>query len=269
MDNLYNLRLEKGITNIRAEMLQSPNYIHFRNEWQFLGLDTAQWPDRKSFQNLMNKLNEPPVDADFGDFSYRTNRCEMGNVRGDSTETEGGQAFTKLVCAPNRITLVEEWTQSTADQFKDESVEVLKAWFELFPHTAIIVQRCCIRALVQPALVGDSRRFIGDRIMGVGESMNRTFKDMPFKVGFTFSCLRHSDGSQLVIDTTVNTWKDNKRVWVQVEGTQPMPKPMNAANPEAARGPFEDSQRFLEAEVINFLKQYDVKKDEGNSRVEE
>jgi len=247
-------------------MLQSPNYIHFRNQWQILGLDsTRQWPDRKSFQKLMNQLNEAPIDADFDDFSYRPGRCEMGKLRG--APPEGGASFSKLVCLPNQITLVEEWAEITADEFKDKFVKIVRAWFDVFPNTAIIAEKCCLRALVQATNFGDSRRFLGDRIMTIGAPMQQTFKSMPFKIGFTFTCLRKTQDYNLYIDTTVNSWKDEKSVWVQVEGTYPMEKPINASNLQIAKFPFEDCKSFLESEVIGFLNQYD-KSGQGGVRGE-
>jgi hypothetical protein len=237
-------------------MLQSPNYIHFRNQWQILGFDSAgQWPDRKSFQELMNKLNEAPINLDFDDFSYRTARCEMGKLRG--SPPEGGAAFSKLVFISNQITFVEEWAEITAEEFKEKFVKILNAWFNIFPNTAIISQKSCLRALLQPTTFADSRRFLGDHIMKIGAQMQKTFKSMPFKVGFTFTGLRETQGYNLYIDTTVNSWRDNKTVWVQVEGTYPMEKPINATNPDKAKIPFEDCKSFLETEVISFLNQYD------------
>jgi len=238
-------------------MLQSPNYIHFRTQWQILGLDSAgRWPEKKDFLQLMNKLNESPINADFDDFAYRLDHCEMGKLRG--SVPEGGRAFRKLACSINQITLVEEWVETTADEFKDKFVKVLGAWFSVFSDTAIIAQKCCLRALVQPANFSDSRKFLGDRIMNIGLPMQKTFKGMPFKVGFTFTCLRESRGYKLFIDSTVNSWRDNKSVWVQVEGTYPMEKPINATNPEASKFPFEDCKSFMESEVISFLNKYDI-----------
>lgn len=248
-------------------MRQSPNYIHFRNQWQVLGLEAGLLGDRKAFEDLRNSLNTSPADVDFCDSSYRPQRWEMGEIR--DGVCEGGQAFTKLVCDPNQITLVEEWTESPADQFKKKSVAILRVWFERFPHTAIIVQRTCIRALLQPAQIGDSREFLGKRVMKMGPAMQGKFQAMPFKIGFTFSCLRQSEDCQLMIDTSVNSWRDNKQVWIQVEGMAPMPKPMNATNPDVASCPFEDCRRFLEEEVIGFLDQYDTKADSDSAGLEE
>lgn len=237
-------------------MLQSPVYIHFRNEWQILGLGPqGQWPEQKLFQDLMNRLNDPPIGIEFHDFSYKPSQCEMGKTR--SSYPDGGQAFTKLVCRPNQITLVEEWTENTADDFKNKFVGILKQWFELFPTTAIIAQKCCLRALIQPAVFSDSRSFLGDHVMDIGPRMHGIFKDMPFRIGFTFTCQRKIQDYTLFIDTTVNSWRDTKRVWVQVEGVYPMEKPLNATNHEKAQFPFEDCKGFLEDEVINFLNQYD------------
>lgn len=246
----------------KVGVLQSPNYIHFRNEWQILGLDPpGQWPNREFFQKLMNQLNALPISADFDDFSYRADRCEMGRLRGNPPE--GGQAFTKLVCRSNQITLVEEWAETTADEFKDKFTMILKEWFKLSPNTAIIAQRCCLRALVQPAKFADSRNFLGDRIMNIGPAMHQTFKSMPFRVGFTFTCLRKTQDYNLFIDTTINSWRDKKTVWVQVEGVYPMERPINATNPEVAKLPFEDCKSFLEDEVLGFLNQFDTNEAES------
>lgn len=239
-------------------MLQSPNYIHFRNQWQILGLDSAgQWPDKKSFLELFNQLNSPPVDADFDNFSYKTDSCQCDMVKLRGSPPEGGQAFTKFLCRSNQITLVEEWAETTADEFKDRFIGILEGWFKLFPYTAMIAQKCCLRALVQPANFNDSRNFLGDRIMKIGPPMESTFKGMPFKIGFTFTCIRESKGYNLFIDTTVNSWRDNRSVWVQVEGIYPMEKPINATNIEIAKFPFEDCRSFLQSEVISFLNQFD------------
>lgn len=238
-------------------MLQSPVYIHFRSEWQTLGFDSpGQWPEQKSFQELMNQLNQPSVGVEFHDFSYRPGRCEMGRLRGN--HPDGGPAFTKLVCRPNQVTLVEEWTEATPDEFKNGFIGMLRNWFELFPTTAIVAQKCCLRTLIHPT-ASDSRSFLGDRVMAIGHRMQDVFKGMPFKVGFTFTCLRKTRGYNLFIDTTVNSWRDNKTVWVQVEGTSPMEKPLNATNCDSAKIPFEECKSFLEDEVINFLHQCDSK----------
>jgi len=238
-------------------MLQSPNYIHFRNEWQILGLDVVgQW-HRNSFQKLMEKVNESSVGADFDDFVYRQDpcRCEMGKLR--SGPADAGAAFSKLVCGQNQMTFVEEWTEASASEFRDKSVRILGAWFELFSNTAIIAQKCCLRALVQPVKFPDSRRFLGNRVMAIGEPMQQSFKAMPFKVGFTFTCLRKTGNYNLFIDTTVNSWRDNQRVWIQVEGTYPMDKPINATNPDVAKIPFDDCKNFLESEVLDFFGKFD------------
>lgn len=95
--------------------------------------------------------------------------------------------------------------------------------------------------------------------MTIGPQMQSAFKDMPFRVGFTFTCLRKIHDYTLFIDTTVNSWRDKKTVWVQVEGVYPMERPLNATNYDKAKFPFEDCKSFLEEEVIGFLNQYDKK----------
>jgi hypothetical protein len=241
-------------------MLQSPNYIHFRSQWQLLGPGApGQTFEKKYFQDLMNALNQPPEAVEFDDFSYRPERCEMGKVRGGRPNQQGGTAFTKLVYMNDQLTFVEEWADITADEFKQRFVKVLTGWFRFFPGTAIIAQNCCLRALLQPVNYPDSRQFIGDHVLQIGQSIQKTFATMPFKVGFNVTVIRPFGNHQLVIDTSINSWRDNRSVWLQVTGSSPLAPPINAANPQSAAEPFEHCKSFLEAEAVGFLNEFDKK----------
>lgn len=242
-------------------MLQSPTYIHFRSQWQLLGPESpGQSFDKRCFQDLMRALNEPPEPIDFNDFSYMPDRgsCDMGKRKG-TTPKGGGLGFTKLTYDNDQLTLVEEWADITADEFKEKFVKVLTNWFRFFPNTVIIAQNCCLRALVQPAIFSDSREFLGDQVLKIGEPIRNSFKTMPFKVGFTVTVLRPIQNYQLIINTSINSWRDNRSVWVQVNGSSPIAPPINASNPETANAPFEYCKDFLETEAICFLSEFDKK----------
>lgn len=238
-------------------MLQSPNYIHFRIQWQVLGPDSpGQCFDRQKFQSLMNSLNSGDHPIDFDDFSYRATRCEMAKVR--ETRPGGGTAFTKLVYANDLFTLTEEWAEISTDDFAKEFVRVLGGWFEVFPETLIVAQRCTLRALVQPSNYADSREFVGDRVLGFVRTMQPQLKKKAFKVGFNVTCTDKVTDHQLVIDAMVNSWRDNKTVWLQVQGGCPMAKPINAASetsvPERI---FDSCRKFLEDDIVGFLNLFD------------
>jgi hypothetical protein len=241
-------------------MIQSPNYIHFHSEWRLLGLDSpGQQIDRQRFQELLYKLNEHTIGADFDDFSFRSDRCEMGKFRGNNPQ--GGDAFSKLVYSNNILSLVEEWADTSADDFKEKFVRILSIWFELFPNTAIVIQNYCLRALVQPMKFKDSRVFLGNHVLKIGDSMNKIFSAMPFRVGFTVGCTREILGYKLYIDTTVNSWRDTRTVWVEVNGTSNLIQPVNATNFNETKKPFEVCKDFLETEVISLLKEFDTSSD--------
>ena len=242
-------------------MIQSPNYIHFRSQWQILGPDSpGQFSDRSRFQELMNILNKEPIALDFDDFTYRSDRCEMGKLRGN--RPEGGAAFTKLTYSDKNLTLVEEWADISAQEFKEKFVSVLTAWFQIFPNTAIIAQTCNLRALVQPVNFNDSRQFLGDNILQIGPHMRETFlHGMPFRVGFTFGCVHKLPDCQIFIDTAVNSWRDNRTVWVEVNGISPMSQPINATNTGKTEQAFEACKCFLEDDVIKLLSKFDVVND--------
>lgn len=204
----------------------------------------------------MSKLNEEPICADFDDFSYRSDRCEMGKLRGN--HPQGGLAFSKLVYHNNQLTVEEEWADLSADEFKEKFCNILRAWFELFPNTVAVSQNCSIRALIQPSAVPDSREFIGSQILRLRETLTDTFTQMPYKIGFTIGCVKQIQKHHLFIDTTVNSWRDNKTVWVEVNGASPMERPINVTNPEVAKQPFEMCKTFLEKEVVNLLNTFDT-----------
>jgi hypothetical protein len=200
---------------------------------------------------------------DFDDFSYRADRCEMGKLRG--SRPEGGTAFTKLTYSNKYLTLVEEWAEISAREFEEEFIGVLTAWFQTFPNTAIIAQTCTLRALVQPVNFKDSRDFLGDNILAIGTPMRDTFlHGMPFRIGFTFGCVHNLPDCQLFIDTTVNSWIDNRSVWLEVNGISPMAQPINATNTGKAQQSFEACKSFLEDDVMKLLIKFDVVGDNGS-----
>ena len=241
-------------------MNRSPTYIHFRSQWQVLGSDSpGQFFERKDFQNLLNLINEESAPADFDDFTYRNGRCEMGKLRG--VNSQGGPAFSKLVYARDQLTVVEEWADISAEDFIHKFISILDIWFRCFPQTAIVAQNCCLRALIQPINFQDSRKFLGDNILQITDAMTDKFELMPFKIGFTGTWLRQlNSNQQIVIDATVNSWKDNRSVWLQVNGNSPMTPPINATNSGESGGPFLHCKHFLENELVDFLNEYDLKR---------
>ncbi len=206
----------------------------------------------------MDKINDG-TSFNFKDFSDRTpSRCEMANAR---RLPDGMDAFSKLVYNNDKLAYIEEWAEITPDDFEKNCNKLLEAWFNLFPQTAIIAQSSCIRALVQPNKSKDSRQFLGDKILHVGKSINSTFKNMPFKIGFAFACERKQTESPppipIIFDTSINSWADNKRVWIQVSSNSPLLPPVNAATSDRGAKPIVDIKQFLEEEVLNLLTQYD------------
>jgi hypothetical protein len=240
-------------------MIQSPNYIHFRIQWQLVYPGTAETLFQgKKFRDLMDKINEDyPLDFSFKDFSDRTPvRCEMANTRRLS---DGREAFSKFIYNNNSIAYIEEWAEISPDEFEQKCNKLLRVWFNLFPQTAIVAQNTCVRALVQPNKFKNSLDFLGDKILNVKQSIHNTFENMPFKIGFTFACPKKQPDCPIpiIIDTSINSWTDNKSVWIQVSSNSPLLPPVNAANIERGTAPVIDSKNFLEDEVLKLLNEYD------------
>jgi len=230
---------------------QSPSYIHFRSQWQILGPESpSQDFSKEDFLELMKKLNAPPVKADFCDFSFKEDSCEMARVRDESK-------FSKLTYKNGHITLTEEWAEISINEFESKSLYVLKAWFELFPLTIAVIQRCCFRAFIQPINSPDSRVFLGDNMLGIGPNMKQAFQEMPYKVGFTVTCQRQKDNSIIDIETKVNSWKDKEDVWIEINGGTPLVEPLNAANCEKSAFLIQYCKDFFEREIISLLNQFD------------
>jgi len=239
-------------------MRETLTYIHFRVSWRLLGPDApAPRFERKRFEEFMRRLNADSRIGDYDDFSYRPERCELAKVRG--SHPTGGQAFSKVVYAGGELTVVEEWADIAADQFKDKFAGILRTWFDCFPETVAVIEQCCLRALVQPTSTDDARDFVGNRVLKLGDRLQQTFSAMPHKVGFTVSCTRSfAGGEQLLIDTKVSSWRDQRLVWLEVAGNAPMRSPINAANLAAAEQPVTMCRTFLENEVIRLLTHFDA-----------
>jgi hypothetical protein len=62
----------------------------------------------------------------------------------------------------------------------------------------------------------------------------------------------------LIIDATVNSWRDNRVVWTEVQGTAPLAAPLNAAHIEPAGSLFGSCRTFLEGELLALLTSYDI-----------
>lgn len=239
-------------------MKPSPSYIHFRMEWQLLGPESpGQWFGKEQFRTFWDRLNNSgPLTSGYHDFSYRPNRCELAELRGE--REHGGKPFSKISCQPDELTVVEEWAELTADEFAEKLTAVLKVWFEVFPQTFLVAQRSTLRALVQPTNCDDSRVFLGDRVLSLGPKVHDTFTDMPFKIGFGASCMKKVHDQELFIDATVSSWRDNRLVWTEVQGTAPLAAPLNAGHIEPARLLFTSCRTFLEGELLALLASYDI-----------
>ncbi len=241
-------------------MLKSPTYIHFRVQWQLLGPESpGQRFERQRFQDFLATLNADPLCGDFDDFSYRADRCELAKVR--ESRSAGVQAFTKITYANDQLTVVDEWADAGATEFSDRLVGILRSWFKHFPNTMSVMQRCWLRALLQPMHYRDSRVFIGDRVLNLGRHFAGTFVQMPHQVGLAVGCLRPWDQQQVIIDTKVNSWRDNISVWIEVAGTSALAPPINTTNPERAQVPFTMCKEFLENEVIGLIERFDTPED--------
>lgn len=238
-------------------MRQTPTYIHFRVAWQLLSPEgPSPRFEREPFQKFMQKLNDSGI-GDYDDFSYRPERCELAKVRG--SHPMGGEGFSKVVYAAGQLTVVEEWAAISSDEFKKKFAGILRIWFEHFPRTVAVIEHCWLRALIQPTHATDSRQFVGDRVLNLGPRLHETFSKMPHQIGFTVSCERDCEGgSKLLIETKVNSWRDNRSVWVEVSGSAPMRVPVNAVNPAAAEQPVTVCMSFLEREVVGLLQACDT-----------
>lgn len=235
----------------------SPAYIHFRVGWQLIGPESpGQWYDQGQFRSFWDALSRDPRTNFYQDFTYRPDRCELGQTR-DKVEG-GGQGFSKVVCSPERLVIVEEWAELAADEFCGRMEAILAAWFQVFPQTLFIVQESVMRALVEPRTVKDSRQFLGDKVLQLGPRLERTFHGMPFKIGFNVACVRQMAEHQVFMEATVGSWRDNRRVWLEAKGLAPLGPPLNATNTGAAARLFSGCRQFVEDELLSLLRGYEA-----------
>lgn len=245
-------------------MQPSPNYIHYRVHWQILGPDSpGQRFERAKFEEFFHKLNEDRRFSGYDDFSYRPNRCELAK-----SPTPGGKSFSKVVYssdAVDTLSIVEEWTEQSVDEFTKKLKIVLGVWFASFPQTLAVVQGCCVRALTSPAHYDDAREFIGNGVLGLGSVFESKLHGMPHKVGFTFACQRDVVSTTTNLECVANSWRDTRSVWVEVRGETLLKRPLNAAGHDQAEAIFAQCSGFLEGEVLPLLFEHDRAGEEGNT----
>lgn len=237
-------------------MKPSPSYIHYRVEWKMLGPESpGQRFERKKFQKFFEELNKAQEFSGYDDFSYRPAACELAKSRGPTPQ--GGQIFSKIVYKNDELTVVEEWTDDSAEEFARKLKIVLDKWFMCFPETLAVVQTCVARALITPRHFDDSRHFLGGAVLGLESAIESTIQSRPHKIGFTFACQRQHGTVPMNLECAVSSWSDNRSVWIEVRAISPLAKPLNATNHDQAEVIFEQCTTFLNQEVLPLLQRYD------------
>jgi hypothetical protein len=237
-------------------MKPSLTYVHFRVQWQILGPESpGQKFDREAFQKLFERLNQDRTFGGYDDFLYRGDRCELAKPRG--SVAGGGQAFGKVAYGNDILTIVDEWSDASTNEFCQKIKMHLDAWFVCFPSTLAVVQTCWLRALATPVHYEDARQFLGDAVLSLGESFQQKFSAMPHTVGFTFACQRQQPSGPLDFESRISSWRDRRSVWIEVRGVAPLNPPVNAAKHDQAELVFDHCRRFLEDEVVRLLEAYD------------
>lgn len=244
-------------------MNPSPRYIHYRVQWQVLGPDSpGQRFDREKFQKFFEQLNSNRDFGGYDDFSYRADRCELVKSRG-SAQT-GGPAFSKVVYTPDSLTVVEEWTDHSTEEFAQKLKIVLDAWFGCFGETLALVQSSIVRALFEPRQVNDSRVFLGGRVLGLQPAFDSKLHGPVQKVGLTLGCERRFGEVPMTVECVATSWRDNRSVWMEVKAVTPLEKPLNAASHERAEAIFGRCVAFLTDELLPLLLYYDQKQEGAN-----
>lgn len=237
-------------------MNPSPTYIHYRIQWQVLGPESpGQRFEREKFQKFFDHLNADRHFGGYDDFSYRADRCELVKSRG--TDARGGQAFSKVVYQADSLSMVEEWTEHSTDEFAQKIKVVLDDWFKCFPETLAVVQSCWVRALVLPIHVVDSRDFVGGAVLGLKPVLCSKLSEPPYKIGFTLGCRRRFGAVPMNLECIATSWRDNRSVWIEVRADTPLEQPLNATKHDQAETVFGRCTGFLKDEILPLLLHYD------------
>ena len=236
-------------------MQASPSYIYFRVQWQILGPESpGQRFDREKFQKFFEKLNASKEFGGYDDFSYRADRCEFARKHG--TTPEGGQVFSKVVYEKDSLSVVEEWTDLSSHDFSQKIKLVLDAWFNGFPETIGVVQSCWVRALA-PRHFQNSRDFLVETVLRLGDVFRDKLTEMPHSVGFSFASQRKFGVGTMNFDSKVSSWRDGRSIWIEVHGVEVLPEPLNVAKHDKAEAIFGRCKGFLETEMLPILDHYD------------
>ncbi len=119
---------------------------------------------------------------------------------------------------PDRIVLREEFRATTVEDFAARLVNVLGTCYRTLEIPQSIAQLFCIRTLINPLQVNDSRRFVAERLVA-GLDPGESGFDRPLHSAGVRMTFQRTEKSPLALTVRVEPWLQEPRsLWLEVVG---------------------------------------------------
>jgi len=231
-------------------MLSEPDYIHLYCMIQFPPTRFGKEDGRQIYMALCEEPGCEYEHQEVSDSGLMLARRRKG-------ELEGVQSLSTVRLTGQTLEIQEEFPDVPKEEFGGKIEAICRKCFEGARIPLGFFQRVRVRVLVQPSSVSDSRQFVAERVLGLSQrEFFRSLAREPSLVGMRLSFPPTSPGGD-VLDVRVDSWRDKRRVWIQVESQRPLNPPVTAGNTQVLSENVKGVYTFLEGQLIPTLSALD------------
>jgi len=199
-------------------------------------------------QGVHNTLFRQPA------LSYQSFQVGHDGVHLTNLAQQPGQV-SAATFLPDRMVVREELRGATVEDFATRVVNLATTAFQALGIGSSIAQQFCIRSLVSPKHVRDSREFVSNRMFAAApeawQSLGRPIQSLGLRLTFP-----PADGHRELHQVRVETWPhDPRSLWI--EDTSTFAGALVTADLPQIAGQLYATYGFLTGPIGDFLAGYD------------
>lgn len=175
--------------------------------------------------------------------------------------TKRGKTVSLCEFKKDRIVIREEWAEITLDEFSHKILQILTRAFRLLDIKFLVMQVCTIRCLFTSSPSVDARGFLAEKVCSLKakEHIIPYFQRQAQLFGIRLSFPPNKDKINS-FDAKIESFnQDFSKIFVEINGTFPLVKPITATNIEVAKTNMKETYDFCERNIGDFLDQFDKK----------
>ncbi len=231
-------------------MLSEPDYINLYCMVQFPPTKFGKDVGRQIYIKLCEEENCEYEHQEVGESQLLLATRRKG-------ELEKAETVSTVRLTGRQLEINEEFPDIPKEDFGPKVEAICSKCFELARIPLGFFQKVRVRALAQPSSVKDSRVFVGDSMLQLSQrEFFRLLTRKPSLVGMRMTFPPLNEQSDFV-DVRIDSWRDNRRVWIQVESQRPLNPPVAASNTDVLSRNVNAVYGFLEEQLTPALNAFD------------